>query len=115
MIETLPALPYGFARRHGVVLEDEDAVALREGADPEILIEVRRHLGRSFAVKPVSPAAFDELLSSVYAMDGAAAAMAAGSLGADSALDLIAKALLICLRNTSNIVHPILARLISRI
>jgi general secretion pathway protein E len=83
-------LPYAFARKHGVVLQGEGAVALRADANPEILIEVRRHLGRSFSIDHVTPAAFDELLSTSYAMDGAAAAMAAGSLGADSALDLIA-------------------------
>jgi general secretion pathway protein E len=83
-------LPYAFARKHGVVLRGEGAVALRADANPEILIEVRRHLGRSFSIDHVTPAAFDELLSTSYAMDGAAAAMAAGSLGADGALDLIA-------------------------
>ncbi len=85
-----PAIPYGFARRHGVVLDGNGGVALREGADPLSLIEVRRHLGHSFAVTPVSLAAFDELLSSGYRMDGAAAAMAAGSLGLGDDLALIA-------------------------
>jgi general secretion pathway protein E len=85
-----PALPYGFARKHGAVMRDGGSVALREDADPHILIEVRRFLGQSFAVERVSPAAFDEILSATYALDGAAAAMAAGSLGADASLDLIA-------------------------
>ncbi len=85
-----PAIPYAFARKFGVVLREAGAVALREDADPHTLIELRRHLGAPFTVDRVSPAAFDALLSTSYAMDGAAAAMAAGSLGADSELDLIA-------------------------
>jgi general secretion pathway protein E len=87
-------IPYGFARKHGVVLsegdEDRLAVSLREGADPRVLLEVRRHLARSFSVDFVSPARFDDLLSTSYAMDGEAAAMAAGSLGLGDDLDLIA-------------------------
>jgi len=39
-------LPYGFAKTHGVVLRHEDenriVVAMREGADPLMLLEVRR-------------------------------------------------------------------------
>jgi general secretion pathway protein E len=87
-------LPYGFARRHGVVLEvagDGAARAsLREGGDPRALLEVRRWLGRGFAVDRVGSQAFDDLLSRTYAMDGEAAAAAAGSLGLTSDLDLIA-------------------------
>ena len=76
------AIPYAFARRHGVVLQPHDpdalpAVALREGADPRALIEVRRVLGRAFDVAVVQPAAFDRLLSDNYAMDGQATAAAA--------------------------------------
>ncbi len=88
------SLPYGFARKFGVVIDRMDGeavgVSLRDGADPHILLEVRRHLARTFAVSHVSPARFDELLSTTYAMDGEAAAMAAGSLGLGDDLDLIA-------------------------
>jgi general secretion pathway protein E len=88
------SLPYGFARKFGVVIDRIDGevlgVSLREGADPHILLEVRRHLARTFSVSHVSPARFDELLSTTYAMDGEAAAMAAGSLGLGDDLDLIA-------------------------
>ncbi|MEK6637482.1 MAG: ATPase, T2SS/T4P/T4SS family [Pseudomonadota bacterium] len=94
-IDARPAtLPYGFARKFGVVIDRMDgetvSVSLREGADPHILLEVRRHLARAFGVSHVSPARFDELLSTTYAMDGEAAAMAAGSLGLGDDLDLIA-------------------------
>jgi hypothetical protein len=43
----LPAISYSFARKHGVVLRldgDRPVASLREGADPAILIEVKRHL-----------------------------------------------------------------------
>lgn len=90
----LPAIPYGFARRYGVALQstehDAAVIALREGADPLALIELRRHLGVAFAVKHVAPEAFDRLLSDRYAMDGQAAAEAAGSLGLGDELDLLA-------------------------
>ena len=72
-----PSLPYGFAKRHGVLLLDAGDVArvgLREGADPKGLIEARRVLGRPLAVEPLSQAAFDRQLSEIYAGDHLAAA-----------------------------------------
>lgn len=88
-------IPYAFARRHGVVIVDDGAeggpiaVAFRDGGDPRILVEVRRHLSRSFDVSIVDDAAFDRHLSDRYAMGGAAAAMA-GSIGTGDELDFIA-------------------------
>lgn len=81
------ALPYAFARKFGVTLSGE-AVALREGADPKALIEVRRVLGRPFDVVVLEPAAFDRLLGDNYAMDGQATALAAVGMGDE--LDLLA-------------------------
>ncbi|HEX7855972.1 MAG TPA: type II secretion system ATPase GspE [Sphingobium sp.] len=86
-------IPYAFARRHGVVIVDDGSegairVALREGADPRMLVEVRRHLARSFDVTIVDQSAFEKHLSERYAMGGAAAEMA-GNIGSDD-LDLIA-------------------------
>jgi general secretion pathway protein E len=87
-------IPYGFARKHGVVMLPPEGerltIAVREGSDPRVLLEVRRHLARSFDVRFVEPAQFDRHLSEHYAMDGSAAAMA-GSLevGADE-LDILA-------------------------
>src|SRR3569623_910955 len=92
MTETM--IPYAFARRFGVVLDRDEAgelaIAMREGSDPKVLRELRRHLARPFDVALVAPDAFDKLLSERYAMDGQAAAMAAGSLGLGDALDLLA-------------------------
>ncbi|MGF7147441.1 general secretion pathway protein E [Sphingomonas zeicaulis] len=94
-VETLYAIPYGFARKFGVVLNGPDAaggyaVTLRQGSDPRVLLEVRRYLGRAFDVSQVPVIEFDRLLSDRYAMDGQAAAMAAGSLGLGDELDLLA-------------------------
>ena len=87
-------LPYGFAKQFGVALLDEEdgrpVVALREGADPHALIEVRRYLARPFAVSPATPERFDRILSERYALDGQAAADAAGSLGLGDELSSLA-------------------------
>jgi len=79
-------LPYAFARRFGVCVQRDGAegpltVALRDGADPRALIEVRRHLKRAFDVAVVESPAFDRLLSDTYAMDGQATALAAVGVG----------------------------------
>ena len=78
-------IPYGFAKRFGVALLGEQdghlAVVVREGADPRTLIEVRRFLSRPFDVQFAPADKFDRILSERYAMDGQAAADAAGSLG----------------------------------
>ncbi len=78
-------IPYGFAKRFGVALVGEEdgrlKVAVREGGDPRALIEVRRFLARSFDIQYSPPERFDRILSERYALDGQAAADAAGSLG----------------------------------
>jgi general secretion pathway protein E len=83
-VAPLPTIPYGFARKFGVVLIDDNPehiiVGLREGESAQALIEVRRHLARPFAVERVSPDRFDRFLSEHYAGDGQAA-VAAGSMG----------------------------------
>ncbi|MBF6601493.1 MAG: type II secretion system protein GspE, partial [Sphingorhabdus sp.] len=85
-------IPYSFARDHGVLLTETDGtrlqVAMRDGADPAALLEVRRYLAMPFDVDLVDGPAFAKLLSEHYAMDGSAAAMA-DSMG-DHALDDIA-------------------------
>ena len=93
-IDRLPVdIPYAFALKHGVMLQPQDdgayTVALREGSDPRILIEVRRHLARGFAVDFVTSSRFDELLSDHYARDSQAAMAGALAVGEDS-LDILA-------------------------
>ena len=78
-------IPYGFAKRFGVALLGEEdgrlQVAVRDGGDPRALIEVRRFLARSFEIQRAPAERFDRILSERYALDGQAAADAAGSLG----------------------------------
>ena len=92
-----PLIPYAFARRHGLVPTGEADgrldVAMREGADPQSLIELRRFLGRPFAIRPVGAPAFDRLLSELYVSGTEAAADAAGSLGLGDDLGHLASAL----------------------
>ena len=87
-------LPYPFAKRHGVLIvgdtDEHLTVALRDDADPRALIEVRRYLARPFEVEFAAPDAFERLLSEYYAVDGAAAAHAAGSLGIADELSSLA-------------------------
>jgi len=94
----LPAnIPYAFAKRHGVAIvaeaEERLTVALRAGASPQPLIEVRRFLARPFSVEVAAPDVFEKLLSERYAMDGEAAAHAAGSLGLADELSHLATGL----------------------
>lgn len=87
-------IPYSYAREHGVVLlEEQDGrlrVALREGADPRVLLEVRRHLDMAFEVEFAGPAEFDRHLSNHYAVEGSAEAMAGSFDVGGGELDTIA-------------------------
>ena len=80
-----PRLPYGFAKRSGLAVigeaEGKVALAMREGADPGALVEARRFLARPLSVQSAVADEFDRILSERYALDGQAAADAAGSLG----------------------------------
>ncbi|CAM4098494.1 Type II secretion system protein E [Novosphingobium lubricantis] len=91
-----PPIPYAFARDSGLLIQGEGgadgavALAMREGADPQGLLELRRALGRPLEVQTVSAGAFERLLADAYAMDGGAAAMA-GDMGiAGDGLDPLA-------------------------
>ncbi|MEY2883529.1 MAG: hypothetical protein RL490_1253 [Pseudomonadota bacterium] len=87
--DVLPVLPYGFAKRFGVVVTggDSDAVqiGLRDGEDRRVLAEVRRLVGRPLAVDVVEPARFDKLLSDHYALQG----FTAGAMGGGDELGLL--------------------------
>ncbi|MEZ5936601.1 MAG: type II secretion system ATPase GspE [Hyphomonadaceae bacterium] len=69
-------LPYAFARRHGVIdlsAEGDNGrlrVAMRQNADPHVLLEVRRVLGAPIEVEHVSPDRFDRQLQERYATAG---------------------------------------------
>ena len=94
---TVRHIPYAFARRHGLVATGEvdgrPDIAMREGADPKSVIELRRFLARPLALHKVDGPAFDRLLSDLYARGPEAAADAADSLGFDDDLGHLAAAL----------------------
>lgn len=68
----VPKLAYGFARARGVLVTEHEGapcLMLREGADPQGLIEARRAIGMPCHVQRLAAAAFDRLLSETYAGD----------------------------------------------
>jgi general secretion pathway protein E len=97
-LEGIPAsavldIPYAFAKAHGVVVvpteDDRIVVALRDGADPSILVEVRRHLGGPLEVRTASTIDFDRHLDSRYAVDESAAGLA-GAIDSTDDLNALA-------------------------
>ena len=71
------AIPYPLARDQGyLVLNDSSdtvRLAMREGADPLYLLELRRQLGRPLAIDRVDAVQFEKLLGESYALEGGAA------------------------------------------
>jgi general secretion pathway protein E len=63
-------VPYGFARRHGVLVQaitaDEATIAHRENASPHAFLELRRVLGKPLELKPVAKEEFNRLLQASY-------------------------------------------------
>jgi general secretion pathway protein E len=75
-----PALPYAFARKHGVLVQAVNdgviSLVLRDDAQLSVLAELRRHFGMTTAVCGQLPsAAFAERLAQSYAQADAAAAV----------------------------------------
>ncbi|MEI6486457.1 MAG: ATPase, T2SS/T4P/T4SS family [Sphingomonadales bacterium] len=90
-----PALPYAFAKAHGLIVTGVDKVAhvaRRAGANPAALAEVRRVAGRPLQLTEVSDARFDSLLQDHYARAYTGEADALAELGdaLPSAEDLLA-------------------------
>ena len=83
-------IPYPLARDQGYLVLDDSAdtvrLAMREGADPLHLLELRRQLGRPLALEKVDPARFEKLLGESYAL-GEGSAAVAGDMGIGDALD----------------------------
>jgi len=67
---TYLALPFAFARRHGVLVlgsDDDRALTIfRQGVEPVSLAEVRRFTGKRLRLKQVDAAEFDRLLQETY-------------------------------------------------
>lgn len=65
------ALPYGFARRHGVLVqpaagEGGARCLFRTGASPEAMLEVQRRFGAGLAFEPVAEEAFESAVAAAY-------------------------------------------------
>ncbi|KKC26913.1 GspE/PulE family protein [Sphingomonas sp. SRS2] len=79
-------IPYGFARRTGLVpLTGSDGdgrplIGMSSAADRAALIELRRHLGHGFTIEALTPERFERALSEYYAVDSEAAEMLGGAL-----------------------------------
>ncbi|MCY1270380.1 Type II secretion system protein E [compost metagenome] len=88
----LRRLPFGFAKRHGVLLLDgvEPCLAHRPGVELVALAEARRFAGRSLPLRPLTGDAFEQALAQAYQHDSSAAMQLAEDLG--GSLDLAALA-----------------------
>ncbi|HAY07814.1 MAG TPA: type II secretion system protein GspE, partial [Hyphomonas sp.] len=88
-----PQLLYSYARDKGfTVLPGRPSltVAVREGADPMCLPEVRRVLGQPFQIEVHTPAGFEKLLTESFGsglLDGSAAAAAEKQENLESLFD----------------------------
>ncbi|MDU9036384.1 type II secretion system ATPase GspE [Pseudomonas corrugata] len=93
MSESLAPLPFGFARRHGVLLDGEGAavsLVMRCDAPLTALAEVRRRCGRELPIQVLEPAQFATRLACVYRQGQSAAEQVAQGL--DEELDLLSLA-----------------------
>ncbi len=90
LIRPAGAVPYAFARTNGVAVTqlgtDAAEVAVREGARPGALAELRRALGVPLRARQVGTDEFDKLLAALYRGSDDSAATLAGDLAQD--LDL---------------------------
>jgi general secretion pathway protein E len=89
--------PYGFSKRHGVLVGDEvdGRVVLfrRSGARASAIAEVRRFMGKPLNLTAVSDPEFDNLLAQIYDSGSGAARAMMEDLGDDLDLNQLAESL----------------------
>ena len=71
-------LPYAFAKRHGVLIEQEaegNILLYRDTLKPTVLMEVQRNCSRIQAMRQVDAASFERLLAACYDRSQTGAAM----------------------------------------
>ena len=87
MIKSANVVPYGYAKTHGIVVtsvsDDAANVAVRAGAQPLALAEVRRVLGVPVHAQSINALEFDKLIAAHYHGTGAGAAALADDLAQD--------------------------------
>ncbi len=90
-------IPYTFAKRHGVLVEEVHAehvdVVYREGVSSTALLEVRRRFGRPIKPRKLEQEAFDQLLTRHYEGGSGQANEIMDDLGEDLDLQSVADAL----------------------
>lgn len=95
--ESLAEPGFGFARRHGVVVleeqEDQVRVVCRADVRTASLAELRRHLGRPLALTLVPPDEFDRLLRARYESSTEEAMQLVEGMGDGEDLDSVAQSL----------------------
>jgi len=89
-------LPFGFAKRHGVLLLPESGsgiprVVFKPGLDVGVLAEVRRFVGGRFECAEVDAATFDQHLSLAYQNDSGEAMEMIQGLGEEMDLSSLAE------------------------
>ena len=95
---THPARPsFSFAKRNGATLVEwrgeRAAVAYREGASPQALLELKRYLGAELDLECLPSAAFDDLLQQLYQHGGGDARQMAEDISDEIDLKQIAEEL----------------------
>jgi general secretion pathway protein E len=95
--ETLPALNYRFAKRHGVLVmtsgNESPKVIYRHNINPSALVEIRRFLKRPFTLENVSDKVFNSLLAKAYETKSGMAMQMAEGLGEELGLQQLLKTL----------------------
>ena len=89
-------LPFGFAKRNGVILTEEGdapAILFKDGLTVNVLAEVQRFAGRELTFHPVDASTFDQQLSLSYQNDSDEAMQMIEDLGDDMDLGRIIDAL----------------------
>jgi general secretion pathway protein E len=86
-----PARPgFGFARRHGATVlalaDDHAEIVYRPGVQPEVIAELRRHVGRPLKLNAQTAEAYEQLLRRLY--EGGADDARAMAADFDERLDL---------------------------
>ena len=63
-------LPFAFARRHGVMITENDthsiSLTCRKKLSPTVLLEIQRHFNKTPTIDTVEDAEFDALLQQSY-------------------------------------------------
>ncbi|WP_232824637.1 type II secretion system ATPase GspE [Algibacillus agarilyticus] len=87
------SLPFGFAKRHGILLVHEDdtyTAICRESIKLPILLEARRVVGHDFSIEHISDNAFELRLTDVYQRNSSEARQMMEDIGNEADLFTIA-------------------------